>query len=90
MSGHCAFPSTSNPAGSHARCTGGNRANPAKEFSPCACKCHLDTEVYECGNCGRPLVIALLWPQEDDETPDDPVYTHVDREGNALGEACMT
>lgn len=90
MSGHCAHPATDTPQKSHERCPGGNRANPGKEFSPCPCPCHLGADEFECAGCGRPLRIALRWPQEDPETPDDPVYTHIDKEGRALGEECLT
>lgn len=89
MSGHCLNPQTEQPHLSHERCQaqgGGNRANPEKEFQPCPCACHLGEE-YECGNCGRPLREALLWPNEDE--PGEMVYVHVDvKTGRAIGEIC--
>lgn len=90
MSGWCGTPSTSDPEESHARCArkgGGNTANPFKEFQPCPCECHLG-ETYDCGNCGRPLREAPLWPNEDE--PGEMVYTHIDKKtGQALGEVCL-
>ena len=93
LSGHCHFPSTDNPDGSHELCHvqgGGNRANPNREFQPCPCACHLGVDSYECGNCGGELAQALTWPNEwPDEADDDPVFTHVDpRTGMATGEEC--
>lgn len=90
-SGHCAFPQTRKPQESHDRCDrqgAGNRFSPTKEFSPCPCWCHLDTEEYECGNCGRELREAPRWPNEED--PDEPVFVHIDDQGNAIGEECLT
>lgn len=92
MSGHCAFPTTDSPVTSHDRCEvhgGGNTANPKKEFHPCPCSCHLGEE-FECGNCGRALREAPLWPNTDpDCEPDEMVYTHVDpHTGRAIGEVC--
>lgn len=84
--GHCNYPSFSNGIHSHDRCQGGNTANPDGEFQPCPCPCHLGEE-YECGNCGKPLREAPLWPNEDE--PGEMVYTHVDpKTGRALGELC--
>lgn len=89
MSGHCATPSTTNGVSSHDRCDrqgGGSSANPTRTFHPCPCSCHLGEE-YECGNCGRPLFEAPLWPNEDE--PGEMVYTHVDpHTGRAIGEVC--
>lgn len=89
MSGHCAFPTTSNPEKSHERCDlhgGGSKANPRKEFVPCPCSCHLGEE-FECGNCGRPLREAPGWPNTDE--PGEMVYTHIDpHTGRAIGEVC--
>lgn len=85
MSGFCATPQTVNPEESHARCRGGNRANPAREFQPCPCPCHLGEE-FECGNCGRDLREAPLWINDD--APDEMVYVHIDKDGRALGEEC--
>lgn len=91
MSGHCANPATDNPTASHERCQrmgGGNRANPRKEYQPCPCSCHFaDQEQYEC-ECGGVLVEAPHWPQEDPDYKGEPVYTHLDKNGFALGEMC--
>lgn len=100
MSGHCASHRTGDTlseaqAISHDRCVrngAGQRANPAKEFQPCPCRFHYDTdesgepaEIYECGGCGREIVEAWYWPvDEDGETR----YTHIDGTGRALGEEC--
>lgn len=91
MSGHCQFPETTNPQRSHQRCHdqgAGNTATPSKEFAPCPDGCHLDHEVeYECGNCGKPLREAPMWPNEDE--PGEMVYVHYDPETHrALGEEC--
>lgn len=88
LSGHCHTPTTLNPFQSHERCErqgAGNAANPDKEFQPCPCECHLG-ETFECGNCGRPLREAPMWPNEDE--PGEMVYVHIDREGRAIGEVC--
>lgn len=85
MSGFCNSPSREKPERSHERCRGGNRANPGKEFQPCPCSCHLGEE-YECGGCGRMIREAPMW--EDDEYPDDPVYVHIDKSGNATTINC--
>lgn len=86
MSGWCRTPSNTDGVDSHTRCRGGNYANPAKEFQPCPCGCHL-AEEYECGNCGRPLREAPLWPNEDE--PGETVYVHIDpKTGEAIGEMC--
>lgn len=85
MSGFCANPSTFDPASSHARCRGGNTANPEQEFAPCPCSCHYGDE-YECGNCGGSLIEAPLWPNEDE--PGEMVYTHIDSTGWPTGENC--
>lgn len=83
MSGHCAHPSSDGD--SHARCSGGQRANPRSIFQPCPCPCHLGEE-YECGNCGRPVHEAALWPDDEDG---DVRYTHVEPQtGRAIGEVC--
>lgn len=83
MSGHCAHPSTEHD--SHAKCSGGQRSNPRNIFQPCPCPCHLGEE-YDCGNCGRPLREANLWPLDED---DDMRYTHIDpKDGRAIGEDC--
>jgi hypothetical protein len=94
MSGHCAHPVTHTLHGNristdeaHARCLGYNRANPAGEFQPCPCSCHLGTDEYECGNCGGALREAPLWPNEDE--PGEMVYVHIDPlTGRAIGEEC--
>lgn len=89
LSGHCRFPETPQPTRSHERCQRlghGNTANPEGEFSPCPCKCHLNTDEFECGNCGQPLREAPHWPNEDE--PGEMVYVHVDSNGNALAEEC--
>lgn len=80
MSGWCSTPSP----GSHSRCTGGNRANPNREFQPCPCSCHFGEE-YDCGNCGGVLYEAPTWV--NDEYPDEMVYTHV-KHGRGTGEEC--
>lgn len=87
MSGFCNWPSTEDrEAGIH-RCSGGNRANPYREFQPCPCPCHLGEEEYECGGCGRTIREAVDWENDDD--PGEPVYTHIDPEtGRAIGEEC--
>jgi len=94
MCGHCAYPATHTAEGeplepefSHARCTGGNTANPAREFQPCPCPCNLGETEYECGNCKKPLREALYWPNEDE--PGEMVYVHIDpATGRAIGEEC--
>lgn len=96
MSGHCSFPATHLPGGepagnhSHKRCEdmgAGSAANPDREFAPCPCRCHLGTDEFECGNCGRPLREAPMWPNEDD--PDEMVYVHIElATGRAIGEEC--
>ena len=102
MSGHCAFPAThvnGEPAGnlSHERrqtMGAGSASNPDREFAPCPCGCHLGTDEYECGNCGRPLREAPMWPNEYAEgiegaDPDEMVYVHIDpADGRAIGEEC--
>lgn len=60
MSGLCAFPQTINPEESHARCTGGQRANPENMYQPCNCRCHLAPQRYECDGCGGVLAEAPL------------------------------
>lgn len=88
LSGHCATPATSDPQASHDRCArlrGGSTANPTKTYTPCPCPCHLG-ETFECGGCGRPIREAPLWPNEDE--PGEMVYTHLDKDGSAVGEAC--
>ena len=89
MSGWCSTVSILNDGTeSHTRCTGGNRANPFREFQPCPCQCHYPDEEYEC-ECGGVLKEAPLWPQEDEDMEGEPVYTHIDpRTGRALGEEC--
>lgn len=85
MSGWCAHPSVTDGFDSHARCTGGQRANPAKQFTPCPCACHLG-ETYECSGCGRDIREAPLWPLDEDG---DMRYTHIDtKDGRAIGEEC--
>jgi len=89
MSGHCSTPQTANPAASHERCArmgGGMRANPAKEFAPCPCHCHLG-EIFECSECGRDIAEAPLWPNEDE--PGEMVYVHIDKNGRAISEECL-
>ena len=83
MTGHCAFPA-SNITDPHARCLGGNRANPDKEWQPCPCECHLG-ETYECG-CGRLIREAPLW--RDFEGDEDMIYVHIEESGRAVGEHC--
>ena len=87
-SGHCGAPSIGSSVaprrGSHARCKGGNRANPDKEFSPCLCACHLG-EHYECGGCGRLIAEAVEVPWD---VNDGPTYFHVGADGHAVGEDC--
>lgn len=87
MSGLCAYPQTQYPEQSHARCLGGNRANPDKEFQPCPCGCHLGEE-FDCANCGHVLREAPCWPNE--EEPGEMVYVHVDHQGKAIGEECFS
>jgi hypothetical protein len=95
MSGHCAFPETTNPDESHERCQrqgAGSRANPEKEFMPCPCPCHFPEDRFEC-ECGGTLAEAPSWPDEDAEYEGrDPemVYTHVSvRTGRATGFECL-
>lgn len=102
MSGHCAFMGRESPNGraAHARCAGGQRANPAGEFQPCPCPCHYpdpaDAELFECGECGKVIIEATRWPHD---TEDEVRYTHMDwivnddyevvgGTGRALGEEC--
>lgn len=84
MSGHCLTPETKHPEASHKRCRGGNNANPAGEFQPCPCSCHLG-ETYEC-ECGGTIREAPLWPSDDGEM----TYVHIDqsRGGRAIGPDC--
>lgn len=90
MTGHCSFPQTEDPARSHRRCHeqgGGYYNKPRGEFHPCPCGCHTGEDEYVCGNCGRPLREAPLWPNEDE--PGEMVYTHIDpKTGRAIGEEC--
>ncbi len=91
LSGWCSTVSTDPVTGetSHERCErlgGGQRANPAKEFQPCPCPCHYGEE-FECGGCGRTIREAPLWPYDVDG---DLRYTHIDRDGRAVGEDCAT
>lgn len=102
MSGHCAFMGRESPNGiaAHARCAGGQRANPAKMFQPCPCPCHFpapsEMELFECGECGKVIIEASRWPLDEDG---DVRYTHMDLvlnddgeivggTGRALGEEC--
>ena len=112
MSGHCANARFNHDATkmsaqgreAHARCAGGQRANPAHEFQPCPCPCHYPDptdsklELYDCGECGKIIIEAIRWPLDLDE---DPRYTHRDWTlndegavigggGRALGEDCYT
>jgi hypothetical protein len=100
MSGHCANArfnhdtSKMTPHGreAHARCAGGQRANPAKVFQPCACGCHLpapaDAELFDCGECGKIIIEAPRWPCYPgiEDEPGDPRYTHMDWTLNDAGE----
>lgn len=93
MSGHCRFPQTHKPEESHARCNGGNYANPRREFQPCPCWCHLKDETFECANCPGWLVEAPFWENDDPDDVDEngnpnPVYVHVDENFNAIGVEC--
>lgn len=94
MSGHCAGHAlavdlSEQSALAHARCDAngaGNRANPLKEWQPCPCPHHYNqSDVYECGGCGREIVEAPHWPLDEDG---DVRYTHIDGTGRALGEDC--
>lgn len=102
MSGHCAFMGreSENGRAAHARCAGGQRANPSKTFQPCPCPCHFpdpgEMEFFECGACGQVIIEAPRWPKDEDE---DVRYTHMDivlnddgepvgGTGRALGEEC--
>lgn len=86
MSGHCAHMGQVSPAGktAHARCAGGQRANPAKEFQPCPCSCHYPdastAELFECGECGKVIIEATRWPRYPAAPgeEEDPRYTHMD------------
>lgn len=85
MSGFCAAPNE----GSHERCQnlgGGQRSNPAKEFQPCPCECHLDEERFDCDNCGGVLALALnLTAVLGEDT-----YVHVSQKtGRSYGEFCF-
>lgn len=87
MSGHCQFPQSAHPEESHARCArngGGVLSKPTKAWHPCPCPCHYG-ETYECGSCGQPIREALAWPLDEDG---DLRYTHVARDGRAMGEDC--
>lgn len=92
ISGHCANARFNHDSSkmsamgreAHARCAGGQRANPGREFQPCACGCHLpapaEAELFECGECGKVIIEAPRWPHypgEGDE-PGDVRYTHMD------------
>jgi hypothetical protein len=90
ISGHCAWPQTKDPHLSHERCANrgsGSRANPAKNFHPCPCPCHLahDSDgavlTYECGGCGGILAEAPIFGVDEDG---DPVYVHVDRKDRMI------
>lgn len=91
MSGHCAV---GNESG-HEMCNrngGGQRANPLREWQPCPCPCHYvddvgELEVFECGECGRDIVAAPLWPLDEDG---EVRYTHIDSDARATGEGCDT
>jgi len=94
MSGWCATPATDNPEASHARCRGGNTANPGKEFQPCPCRCHYkDLEQYECEECGG-ILVETSWENDDPEDIDEetgelyPVYVHVAHDGALIGQMC--
>jgi hypothetical protein len=104
MSGHCAFMGRKSPNGiaAHARCAGGQRANPQKIYQPCPCPCHFppaeEMELFECGECGGLIIEAPRWPLDVDG---DTRYTHMDLvinddgevvggSGRALGEDCNT
>lgn len=94
MSGWCGNPSETDGVSSHTRCTGGNRANPAKEFQPCPCSCHLGDETYECANCPGWLAEAPVWENDDPDDVDEngdpnPVYVHVDENFRAIGRECV-
>lgn len=83
MSGFCGHPTDSD---SHARCKGGNTANPDGEFQPCPCACHLDAEQYECAGCGRVICEAPLLGEDEDG---DPIYVHLDpKDGRAVLGGC--
>lgn len=92
MSGWCGTPATDNPEESHARCRGGNTANPGKEFQPCPCRCHyVDLEQFDC-ECGG-LLVETAWTNEDPEDVDDegnpePVYVHIAHDGTLIGQMC--
>jgi hypothetical protein len=87
MSGLCAHPQTAEPDQSHRRCSGGNEANPNREWQPCPCHCHLGEE-FECG-CGRPIREAPLWQTGYESDLDEMVYVHIEpTTGRAVGEEC--
>lgn len=87
ISGWCGSPSETDGMSSHDRCSGGNRANPGKEFSPCKCSCHYPDDLYECGGCGKDITVAPLWPLDEDG---EERYTHIDpKTGRATGEDCL-
>jgi len=97
MSGHCAHGGINPKTGvdGHERCHlngGGQRANPLKEFQPCPCSCHYVDDrgeliVFECGECGRDIVEAPLWPLDEEG---EVRYTHIDSDSKATGEDCDT
>lgn len=61
LSGWCAKWS---PKASHARCAGGNAANPDKEWQPCPCECHGDEHL---------LKILETAPEEVEEIDPDEI-----------------
>lgn len=81
LSGHCHH---GNPASSHERChtrhSGGQAANPDREWQWCPCACHLakgddgEAETYDCA-CGGVIAEAPLMGLDEDG---DPYYVHVD------------
>lgn len=68
-------------ATSHARCKGGQNANPERAWTPCPCHCHFPEEVHAECECGKPVVqvAPVLHPDE---------WWHLDENGDATKEYC--
>lgn len=87
-SGHCQFPATADPKGSHERCihNGGGCLSPGTGvFTPCPCSCHLGTEDFDCTGCGYLIREA---PALGLDADGDVQYAHVDEDGNIYSIEC--